>query len=119
MRKTLWSLILATTALLCAVSCSNHSANRDSANDGALPDTLVVGTLYSPTSFFLFRGDTMGYDYDRICSFARAHHLHTKFVIGSNLQSLIEQLNSGAIDVIAYEVPITNEYKRQVLNCGS
>ena len=106
------------TIAISACQGGKGDGNTDALHNG-LPDTLVVGTLYSPTSFFLFRGDTMGYEYERIMSFAKSKHIATRFVIGSNLQSLIEQLDSGAIDIIAYEVPITHEYKKLVLNCGS
>ena len=46
------------------------------ANDGhRLPDTLKVGTLYSPVSFFIYRGDSLGYDYDLVkqLEIGRAH----------------------------------------------
>lgn len=120
MHKPLWSAIIVLITAFCIAFSGCNKASRGSVEkQSTLPDTLVVGTLYSPTSFFLFRGDTLGYEYDRICNFAKSKHLHAKFVIGSNLQSLIDQLHSGKIDVIAYEVPITNEYKRQVLNCGT
>ena len=111
------AMLIGTIAI---AACQSSKGNGETdALKNALPDTLVVGTLYSPTSFFLFRGDTLGYEYDRIVSFAKSKHIATRFVIGSNLQSLIEQLDSGAIDIIAYEVPITHEYKERVLNCGS
>lgn len=120
MHRPLWSTIVVLFSAFCiAIGSCNKASHGSDENIKSLPDTLVVGTLYSPTSFFLFRGDTLGYEYDRICNFAKSKHLHTKFVIGSNLQSLIDQLHNGKIDVIAYEVPITNEYKKQVQNCGS
>ena len=117
MRKLLW--LIAVTAIVSIASCSRLTHGDAMSHNSAIPDTLRVGTLYSPTSFFLFRGDTMGYEYDRICSFAQSKGVATEFIIASNLQSLITMLDSGAIDVIAYEVPITSEYRKQVLNCGS
>ncbi len=87
-------------------------------NRYGLPDTLKVGTLYSPTSFFLFRGDTLGYEYERITNFARNKKINTEFIIADNMLQMIELLDSGKIDIIAYEVPIINEYKKRVINCG-
>lgn len=87
-------------------------------NSYGLPDTLKVGTLYSPTSFFLFRGDTLGYEYERITNFARNKKINTEFIIADNMLQMIELLDSGKIDIIAYEVPIINEYKKRVINCG-
>ena len=36
-----------------------------------LPDTLRVATLYSPSSYFLYRDEPMGYDYSLVSQFAR------------------------------------------------
>ena len=117
MRKLLWLIVL--FVITSIASCNGIAGDDTASHNSVIPDTLRVGTLYSPTSFFLFRGDTMGYEYDRITSFAKAKGIATSFYIKSNLQSLIAMLDSGEIDVIAYEVPITSEYRKQVLNCGS
>jgi hypothetical protein len=66
--------------LLLAFTLSCGGSKSQTEIEHHLPDTLVVGTLYSPTGFFILKGDTMGYDYDRICDFARsATHLQTAF----------------------------------------
>lgn len=97
-------------------SCSNHSGKNHRVE--GLHDTLIVGTLYSPTSFFIYREDTLGYEYERICNFAKDKDIGIKFVVAHNMQSMIEMLDSGKIDLIAYEIPITAEYQSKVLNCG-
>lgn len=83
-----------------------------------LPDTLRVGTLYSPTSYFIYRGETMGYEYDMISKFAKDKNIGIRMVVANNMQQMIAMLDSGSIDVIAYEMPITAEYNKQVLHCG-
>ncbi len=98
-------------------SCSHGTHSHLTATQ--LPDTLIVGTLYSPTSYFYYKEDTMGYEYERICNFARDKKIATRFVIAHNMESAIEMLDSGLIDVIAYEIPITAEYKDRVLSCGT
>lgn len=107
----LWLLVQAATA------CRSHKAGGDSLQ--GLPDTLRVGTLYSPTSLFIFRGDTMGYEYERICNFARDKHIVAEFVVARNMDAMLQMLDSGKIDLIAYEIPITAEYKDLVLHCGT
>ncbi len=84
-----------------------------------LPRTLTVGTLYSPTSFFILRGDTLGYDYDRICDFARAKGITLQFKVADNMSHLIEMLERDSVQLLAYEIPITAEYKAHVLPCGA
>lgn len=84
-----------------------------------LPDSLVVGTLYSPTSFFILHDDTLGYDYDRICDFARSKGIGLKWVVARNMSQLIGMLQNDSVKVLAYEVPITAEYRAQVHSCGA
>lgn len=84
-----------------------------------MPDTLKIGTLYSPTSFFIFRGDTLGYEYERIKNFALDKKIHTEFHIARNMREMINLLDSGIIDIVAYEIPIINEYKDLLIHCGT
>lgn len=83
-----------------------------------LPDTLRVATLYSPLSFFLYRGDTLGYDYTLVREFTRQKGLHLDIHVAPALEKAIEMLDSGVVDVIAYSVPVTSEYRKAVLACG-
>ncbi|MDE6458860.1 MAG: lytic transglycosylase F, partial [Muribaculum sp.] len=49
-----------------------HSGTTDDSDSiKPLPDTLRVGTLYSPTSYFIYREEKMGYDYDLISRFGK------------------------------------------------
>ena len=84
----------------------------------ALPDTLVVGTLYSPTGFFIMQGDTMGYDYDRICDFAKDKNIALQFKVAPSMTALIDSLEQECVDVLACEVPVTAEYRMRVISCG-
>ena len=68
--------------------------------DCALPDTLRVGTLYSPTSFFIYRGDSLGYDYDLVNRFAADKGMKVKLTVAGSLPRLIEMANEGDIDHI-------------------
>ena len=91
--------ILVAIGLMQVVACGNRMT--DDEKSYRLPDTLRVGTLYSPTSLFIFRGDTMGYEYERISNFAKDKKLKLEFVVARNMESMIELLDSGEIDIIA------------------
>lgn len=106
-------IVIAVTAVSCGHGQHSHLVAAQ------LPDTLIVGTLYSPTSYFYYKEDTMGYEYERICNFAHDKKLATRFVIAHNMEAAIAMLDSGTIDVIAYEIPITAEYRNRVLSCGT
>ena len=71
-------LIILSLLLICNTSCYNLSNNE---SYKGIPDTLKIGTLYSPTSFFIYKGDTLGYEYERIKNFASDKKIQTKFHI--------------------------------------
>lgn len=83
-----------------------------------LPVTLLVGTLYSPTSYFIYRDEEMGIDYDMITRFAAAKGMRVKIVVAPSLSAAVEMLDSGQIDILATEVPVTSDYKDRVVHCG-
>lgn len=113
-------LLLPLIAALTAVSCRGGAAGgADSARKThRWPDTLHVATLYSPASYFIYRGQEMGYDYELVTALAVDKGMVLKFDIAPSLSRAVELLDSGKVDLIAYEVPITAEYKRKVVACG-
>lgn len=61
-------LLVCTLAYSCRGGSTSESAEAaDSIH--SIPDTLRVGTLYSPLSYFIYREEQMGYDYDLIKQF--------------------------------------------------
>lgn len=97
-------------------SCAGGSQVAETQH--SLPDTLKVGTLYSPTSFFIYRGDTLGYDYERICDFATDKKVVLQFHVAQNMQSLLQLIEKRQVDILAYEIPVTAEFNEKVLHCG-
>ena len=64
--------MILTLYIYVAVSCGreNSAVDRNEKTLHKFPDTLRVGTLYSPTSYFIYREETMGYDYDLVSKLA-------------------------------------------------
>ena len=116
MRRILPFLLLIWLLAL-VLSCNN--SKTEAKDQHRLPDTLTVGTLYSPTGFFILKGDTMGYDYDRICDFARSRGIALRFKVARSMPALLDMLKKRDVDVLACEVPVTAEYKSRVLHCGA
>lgn len=111
------SFLLLSSATL--TSCGHKSTGNISATDAEpLPDTLRVVTLYGPTSYFLYRDEPMGYDYTLVDSLARQKGMVLDLKVARNLSTAVAMLDSGKVDLIAYEVPITEHYKKYVLPCG-
>ena len=116
MRRILPFLLLIWLLAL-VLSCNN--GKNEAKDQHRRPDTLTVGTLYSPTGFFILKGDTMGYDYDRICDFARSRGIALRFKVARSMPALLDMLKKRDVDVLACEIPVTAEYKSRVLHCGA
>lgn len=83
-----------------------------------LPDTLRAVTLYSPTSYFIYREEKMGFDYDLVSRLAADKGMALKLEVAASLASAVAMLDSGKVDLIAYEIPVTAEYNERVVHCG-
>lgn len=115
-KKALIGLVSA-AAVASLLSCSGPAASG-SDNPHALPDTLRVATLYGPTSYFLYKDEPMGYDYTLVDSLARQKGMVLDLKVTHSLSQAVAMLDSGKVDLIAYDVPITQHYRQYVVPCG-
>jgi membrane-bound lytic murein transglycosylase F len=88
-----------------------------------LPQIHVQGelralTLYSPTSYFIYRDREMGYEYELCSMMANDLGLHLKMIVAPNAVAMVRMLERGEGDMIAYNMPITTENKSRFLYCG-
>ena len=77
--------------------------------------TLRVLTRNHPASYFMWRGELMGFDYDLLQRFARDHGLRLSMVVPGPDVDLAEALAAGMGDVIAASLTVTESRKRQGL----
>lgn len=70
---------------------------------------LKAITIYSSTSFFIYRGKPMGYEYELIKRLADYFDLELKIVVAENMNKLFEMLYQGKGDIISYGITITKE----------
>ena len=110
--------IIAAAAVLTGCGGGKSSGHVGRKSAPTADDTLRVVTLYGPTSFFIYRGDSLGYDYTLARDFCQARGLAMKLTAVKSLKRAIEMVDSGKADLIAYEVPITAHYKELVKACG-
>ncbi len=76
--------------------------------------TLTAITSYSPTSYFIYRGKPMGYEYELLQRLASYLDLELEIKIAYNLDNFIEMLNSGEGDIVAHGLSITKPRKQYV-----
>jgi len=77
-----------------------------------------VATLYSPTSYFIYRDEKMGYDYSLVEALAKEKGLVLDLKIATSLESALTMLDSAEVDLVAYEVPRTSVYRDRAAACG-
>lgn len=81
-------------------------------------DTLRIGTTTSPLSFFLYRGEPLGTEYQKVSDFARAHDLHLSISLSYSTDSLHTWLKEGRIDLIISPQPMTRMSLDSLRFCG-
>jgi membrane-bound lytic murein transglycosylase F len=79
--------------------------NRD------LPDIAAGGVLrvlvtFNSTGYFLYRGDTLGYEYELLTAFARDAKLRLEPLVVRDSRELFDDLNRGDGDLVAAQLSI-------------
>lgn len=75
---------------------------------------LVVLTENSANSYFIYRGQKMGLEYEILKEFARSIGVKLEVKIVKNLDHIIDKLNQGEGDLIACNYTITKERRKQI-----
>jgi membrane-bound lytic murein transglycosylase F len=75
---------------------------------------LIAITTYSSTSYFIYRGQPMGYEYELLNRLADHLGLNLEIVLAKNLDSLIAMLHEADGDIVAHNLTVTKERKQQV-----
>lgn len=66
------------------------------------------------TSYFIYKGLPMGYEYELLQLFAKKLGVGLKIKVTSGLERAIEQLNSGEGDILAFPMTISKETRKYV-----
>ena len=83
---------------------------EDIREDGVLRALII----YSSTSYFIYRGQPMGFEYELLEQLADHLDLKLELVISTDLDTEFEVLNRGDVDLIAHGMTVTNERKWEV-----
>jgi membrane-bound lytic murein transglycosylase F len=76
---------------------------------------LRVITSNNPASYFVWRGDLMGFDYELMKRFAERHELQLSMVVRSTPSAMFEALKKGRGDVIAASLTNTEDRRKNGL----
>ena len=71
-------------------------------------------TIYNSTSYFLYKGMPMGFEYELLSRLADDLDLDLKITVADDIDDLFDMLNNGEGDLIAYGLTITKPRKNLV-----
>ncbi len=107
----------------CGESANKSSEfSQDRENNHTLSDfeqiqergKLVVVTDYNSTSYFIYRGQPMGYQYQMLQELANFLDLRLEVKVSNDLEESFNNLNQGNIDLIAINLTVTADRKEKV-----
>ncbi|MDR0994903.1 MAG: transporter substrate-binding domain-containing protein, partial [Tannerella sp.] len=115
--------------VLFLAACSSHNPKSHQSAQRKTEDTvdyaqikekgvLRAVTLYSPTSYFLYRMEPMGFEYELIHDFAEGEGLELEVRAARDQAQMLEMLRSGEADVAAYPVVFNKELMAGFTYCG-
>lgn len=75
---------------------------------------IVALTGYNAYSYFIYRGRPMGYEYELAKRFAEHIDLDLEIKVVKDINTMIDKLNSGEGDFIAFNLTVTRNRKEKV-----
>lgn len=104
--------------------CNNFSLTSPSDTDSLsnasdLPQItsrkqLVVLTDNSSTSYFIYKGEPMGYEYEMLQAFAKSIHVELKIIVAKNMNEIFNLLRKGRVDMVAANLTVTEDRMQTV-----
>ena len=119
----LTTLLLFLAIIIGTSSCNLHSSNKNPEAGYDLDSIksrgeLRVLTLSSSTSYFIYKGEERGYEYELAKRLADDLGVELKIIVAHNMSQLTEMLLDSVGDLIAFDIPITGDTKTTLLHCG-
>ncbi|MCP4460735.1 MAG: transporter substrate-binding domain-containing protein [Cytophagales bacterium] len=72
---------------------------------------IIVSMDNNSTGYFIYRGRTMGYEYELLKRFADEQDLELRIDVTKSLKEAFDKLNRGDTDILAYNLTVTKERK--------
>ena len=76
---------------------------------------LIALTGYNTTSYFIYKGSPMGFEYDLLAMFAKEIGVELEMVVVRDNMEMIRMLNNGEGDIIANHLIVTKD-KEELVN---
>jgi membrane-bound lytic murein transglycosylase F len=114
MKKLLFRLAL--LILLLFTSCGDNTKDTPKSGlDNILEkDTLLVLTGYNAYSYFIYKGQPMGFEHDLVQKLAEHLGVTPVFIPVQNITNMFSMLNNKQGDLIAFNLTITKERTEKI-----
>lgn len=120
--------LVSTVCLLLWLGCGTEAEAPTETSQGPIRDPQVERdladitadgvlraiTTYSSTSYFLYRGQPMGFEYELLERFAETQDLELEIIVAEDIDELFDMLNRGEGDLVAHGMTITAPRKEVV-----
>lgn len=95
---------------------ADKNANKFSRDLEAIKEsgTLRALTIYSGTTYFLYKGRPMGFEYELLERLAQDLDVELEMVVAKDENDLIDLLQNGDGDLLAYGYTITESRKKKI-----
>lgn len=116
-------LLSSVLLLLSLFSCFSGSKSDEDKTHTDLDEIIergeiVVLTINSSTSYFSYREEPMGFQYELAKQFAESLGVELKMKVVNSEMELVRELLEGNGDLIAYNLAVTNKRKDSLIYCG-
>lgn len=114
-------LILITLIGAVFLSCSDNSKNRHKKETVAFDldsirvrGRLIAVTDFNSTSYFIYRGEPMGFHYDLLMAFSDHLGIDLEIITDNHLEDAYDMLKSGKADLLAMGLTINGSEKKEI-----
>lgn len=76
--------------------------------------SLIAVVDNSSTSYFIYRGKPIGYEYELLVRLAKYLKVDLEIEITADIQEAFDMLNNGRADIMAYHLTVTKERSQRV-----
>ena len=127
--KIYWTIILFSSILFFTISCDIDSEKEDSDIVAVVLPPKVIGinldsilkrgkliaiTNNSPTSYFIYKGRPMGYQYDILKEFTNKLGVDLEIKIVASIPDAIDSLKNKKADILASGLTVLKDRKEQI-----
>lgn len=107
-------LLLSVLVLISCHRVSEQGIGVRDLDEIVASDTLRVLTMYGPASYFLYRDNPMGYEYELSNLLCEELGVNLQMTIVPNEETMVKMIENGEADLIAYKLPYTNKNKERI-----